>query len=149
MTAPDSSAQLATADAGAPAAVLDGHPPYTLTEPAKQHAPFIFSSPHSGRHYPDAFIAASPLDPITLRASEDVYVEQLFGAAPSLGAPLLQAEYARAWLDVNREPWELDPNMFTDPLPDYVNARSGRVAAGLGTIARVVSSGTVPYSRVA
>ncbi len=123
----------------------DSHAPFTVTYPTRQKVPFIFSSPHSGRHYPADFIAASALDRKTLRASEDIFVDQLFGMAPTLGAPLIQAEYARAYLDVNREAWELDPKMFSDPLPDYVNARSGRVTAGLGTIARVVAIGTNIY----
>jgi len=141
MTAPESALQLeqdhATSERG-PA-------PYTVAHPAQQRVPFVFSSPHSGRHYPPSFAAASALDRTTLRASEDVYVDHLFSAVPSLGAPLIQAEYARAFLDVNREAWELDPDMFSEPMPDYVNVRSGRVAAGLGTIARVVASGTNIY----
>lgn len=122
-----------------------GPAPFQIMHPARQKAPFVFASPHSGRHYPDNFIAASSLDVQTLRASEDFYVDELFASAPQRGAPLLQALYARAFLDVNREPWELDPAMFDGPLPDYVNSRSGRVTAGLGTIARVVSSGTNIY----
>jgi N-formylglutamate deformylase len=37
--------------------------------------------------------------------------------------------------------------MFEDRLPDWVNAASPRVAAGLGTIARVVASGEPIYRR--
>lgn len=129
-----------------PATEPEAVPPACLvTEPARQTAALVFSSPHSGRHYPADFVSSSRLDPLTLRASEDAYVDELFGAAPHLGAPLIQANYARAYLDVNREAWELDPEMFDGPLPEYVNARSGRVAAGLGTIARVVASGTAIY----
>ena len=124
-----------------------GPPACQVTEPARQTTPLVFSSPHSGRHYPADFVSTSRLDPHTLRASEDAYVDELFSAAPQLGAPLIHATYARAYLDVNREPWELDPEMFDGPLPEFVNARSGRVAAGLGTIARVVASGTAIYER--
>ncbi len=122
-----------------------GPPACLVTEPARQTAALVFSSPHSGRYYPEEFVSSSRLDPHTLRASEDAYVDELFGAAPHLCAPLIQANYARAYLDVNREAWELDPEMFDGPLPEFVNARSGRVAAGLGTIARVVASGTPIY----
>ena len=59
--------------------------------------------------------------------------------------PLLAARFPRAYLDVNREAYELDPAMFTDALPDYVNVRSPRVRMGLGTIARVVASGEEIY----
>src|SRR6185437_1095595 len=65
--------------------------------------------------------------------------------APALGAPLLAARFPRAYLDVNREAYELDPAMFADSLPDYVNVRSPRVRMGLGTIARVVASGEEIY----
>ena len=57
------------------------------------------------------------------------------------GAPLLKAHFPRVYVDPNREPYELDPRMFDAPLPDYVNHRSPRVAAGLGTVARVVGDG--------
>jgi N-formylglutamate amidohydrolase len=141
MTAPESAAQIAED----PLAADDSHAPFTVTYPAHQKAPFVFSSPHSGRHYPASFIEASVLDRTTLRASEDIYVDQLFSMTPMMGAPIIAAEYARAYLDVNREAWELDPKMFSDPMPDYVNVRSGRVTAGLGTIARVVAIGTNIY----
>ena len=119
--------------------------PLRLTRPATQTVPVIFASPHSGRCYTPAFIAASRLDPLGLRRSEDSFVEELFAAAPAYGAPLLAATFPRAFCDVNREPWELDPAMFADPLPSWVNTTSPRVSAGLGTIARVVASGEAIY----
>ena len=61
--------------------------------------------------------------------------------------PLIRALFARAFIDPNREPFELDPRMFSDPLPAYVNTRSARVAGGLGTIARVVAQGHEIYAR--
>ena len=87
------------------------------------------------------------LDPLTLRRSEDAYVDALFGAAPGYGAPLVRARFARAYLDPNREPYEFDPAMFEDALPPYVNRTSPRVKMGLGTIARVVASGEEIYAR--
>jgi len=86
------------------------------------------------------------LDPLTLRRSEDSFVDEIVAAAPEQGAPLIMAQFPRAYLDVNREPWELDPDMFKDPLPSYVNTRSLRVAGGIGTIAKVVSNGADIYS---
>lgn len=118
-----------------------------IRAPAEQAVPLVLASPHSGRDYPAAFLAQSALDPKTLRKSEDSFVDELFAGAPQLGAPLLRALFPRAYLDPNREPYELDPGMFEGPLPDYVNARSPRVAAGLGTIARVVASGADIYAR--
>jgi N-formylglutamate amidohydrolase len=119
--------------------------PLDLRRPAAQLVPLVVASPHSGSDYPAKFVAASRLDPLTLRRSEDAFVDEIFAAAPRLGAPMLAARFPRAYLDVNREAWELDPAMFDDTLPDYVNARSSRVRMGLGTIARVVASGEEIY----
>ena len=114
-------------------------PPFTVMRPQKLAVPVVFNSPHSGRIYPTTFLAASKLDPLTLRRSEDAYVDELFSFAASLGAPLLHAHFPRAYLDVNREPYELDPVLFRDGLPHYANTQSVRVVGGLGTIARIVS----------
>ena len=97
-------------------------------EPARLAAPLIFSSPHSGSIYPERFLKASRLDPLMLRRSEDAYVDELFLPCVALGAPLLRALFPRAYLDVNREPYELDPQVFEGRLPDFANTRSLRVA---------------------
>ncbi len=120
-------------------------PPIEVLRPARLAGPLLFSSPHSGNVYPPAFVATSRLDPLTLRRSEDAFVDELFAAAPGAGAPLLRAKFPRAFVDPNREPYELDPGMFADALPAYVNRSSPRVGAGLGTIAKVVASGAEIY----
>ena len=125
-----------------------GSPPggtIALRRPPLQTAPLVLSSPHSGRRYPAAFLSASRLDPLGIRRSEDSFVDEIFGAAPGVGAPLLHALFPRAYLDPNREPWELDPDMFEDPLPAFVNTASRRARDGFGTVARVVSSGAEIY----
>ncbi len=113
-------------------------PPFDVVEPRVLTAPLIFDSPHSGSRYPQGFLAASRLDALTLRRSEDAFVDELFLPCVALGAPLMRAHFPRAFLDVNREPFELDPQMFEGALPEYANTRSLRVAAGLGAIPRVV-----------
>src|SRR5687768_6607865 len=107
--------------------------------PREQVVPFVFNSPHSGRYYPAEFLAATSLDRQEIRRSEDLLVDRLFSPVVQLGAPLMSAVYPRAYLDVNREPYELDPKMFAGRLPSFANIRSLRVAGGLGTIPRVVS----------
>jgi N-formylglutamate amidohydrolase len=107
----------------------------------------VFASPHSGRLYPAEFLALSPLEPQILRRSEDSFVDELWANAIRQGAPMLKALFPRAYLDVNREAYELDPSMFEDALPSFVNAESPRVVAGLGTIAKLVSSGAEIYRR--
>lgn len=119
--------------------------PFEILAPRKQTLPFVLNSPHSGRDYPKHFLASSGLDPLTLRRSEDSFVDEIFSGAVKLGAPLLRAHFPRAYLDVNREPYELDPTMFTDPLPPHANTRSLRVAGGLGTIPRLVAEATEIY----
>ena len=123
----------------------DAPAPFVVHAPHFQGAPIVFASAHSGRHYPEAFLAAARLDPLTLRRSEDSFVDELFADAPGCGAPLLEATFPRAYCDANREAWELDPAMFHDPLPSWVNTTSARVQSGLGTIARVVASGEAIY----
>ncbi len=120
-------------------------PPFEVARPLALKMPFVFNSPHSGRVYPRAFLAASRLDSLTLRRSEDAYVEELFGFVAEMGAPLLYAHFPRAYLDVNREPYELDPALFHDGLPHYANTQSVRVVGGLGTIARIVSESDEIY----
>ena len=120
-------------------------PPFEIRSGAEQRVPFLFNSPHSGRYYPERFLAMARLDRNAIRRSEDCYVDELFGGAVALGAPMLAANFPRAYLDVNREPWELDPRMFAEPVPSFCNIRSARVAGGLGTVPKLVGEGLDIY----
>ena len=124
-----------------------GRPAFEVIAPRRHALPIVLSSPHSGSCYPEEFLAASRLDAQAIRRSEDTHVDTLMLEAAALGVPLLHANFPRAWLDVNREPYELDPKMFTGALPTYANVRSVRVAGGLGTIARIVSEREEIYAR--
>ncbi len=117
--------------------------PVDVLTAAEQRVPFVFSSPHSGRFYPERFLAMTRLDANAIRRSEDCYVDELFGGAVALGAPMVRANFPRAYLDANREPWELDPRMFAEPVPPHCNIRSARVAGGLGTVPRLVGEGSL------
>ncbi|QGM98925.1 N-formylglutamate amidohydrolase [Methylocystis parvus] len=121
-------------------------PAFDVVEPEELLSPLVFSSPHSGRIYPARFLSAARLDAASLRRSEDAYVDELFAASRAVGAPMLRALFPRAYLDLNREPYELDPKLFDGPLPSFANARSLRVAAGLGTIPRVVADAREIYA---
>lgn len=116
-------------------------PPLVVLAPAEQTVPLVVVSAHSGRDYPADFLAGSRLTLDEFRRSEDTDTDWLFAAAPSLGAPLLCATFPRAMCDANRAKWELDPSMFDGPLPAFVTRDGPRIAAGIGTIARVVASG--------
>ncbi|MFB2550175.1 N-formylglutamate amidohydrolase [Ensifer soli] len=120
---------------------------FEVKEPQTQTIPLVFNSPHSGRSYPKHFLDQSRLDALSIRRSEDLFVDELFAAAPDLGAPLLLAHFPRAYLDVNREPYELDPRMFDGHLPPHANISSMRVAGGLGTVPRLVAENMEIYAR--
>jgi N-formylglutamate amidohydrolase len=120
--------------------------PFEIHAPLEQTLPFVFNNAHSGRVYPTEFLAQSRLNHHELRRSEDCFTDILFQEMPALGAPMLQAHFPRAYLDANREPYELDPKMFDGRLPSYTNSRSMRVAGGLGVIPRIVSEGQDIYA---
>jgi N-formylglutamate deformylase len=119
--------------------------PVRVLRPVEQKVPFVFASPHSGRLYPSSFLARSRLGAVSLRRSEDAFVEELFGPVVGFGAPLLFARFPRAYLDANRAPAELDSSMFEGALPLAVDTQSPRVHAGLGIIPRVVREGVEIY----
>ena len=114
--------------------------PLELTLPAQQSSPLILASPHSGRIYPEEFIKQSCLAEIILRQSEDCFIDRLVACGPKLGAPLLSALFPRVFVDPNREPTELDQDMFGERLAMPVNASSPRVLAGLGVIPRLAAN---------
>jgi N-formylglutamate amidohydrolase len=120
-------------------------PPFEIVEPATWRAPIIFNSPHSGSSYPNAFLTASRIDLPTLRRSEDSFMDDLIGDLSARGFAVIRVHFPRSYVDVNREPYELDPRMFVGRLPSFANTRSMRVAGGLGTIPRVVGDGQEIY----
>ena len=133
-----------------PNSELNSEPtPFTLTSSHGNGSPskWLIASPHSGHYYPRDFILKSKLDSQQLRLSEDMHIDALLADAPQAGASLLSATYPRAYVDLNREPYELDASMFSDPLPDYVNKDSTRVLGGLGTIAKIVTERLEIYDR--
>ena len=123
----------------------DMSPPFEIVEPTEWRAPIIFNSPHSGSAYPGDFLAASRIDLPTLRRSEDSFMDELIGHLSARGFPTVRVNFPRSYVDVNREPYELDPRMFSGRLPSFANTRSMRVAGGLGTIPRVVGDGQEIY----
>jgi N-formylglutamate deformylase len=125
--------------------VAELDPPFEILEPAEWRGPIVFNSPHSGRVYPRAFLAAARLDLATLRRSEDSFVDDLMVGTVRCGHPVMRAHFPRCYVDVNREPYELDPRMFDGRLPSFANTRSMRVAGGLGTVARVVGDSQEIY----
>lgn len=124
-----------------------GLPVAEVKEPPVLASCLVFNSPHSGRHYQLQFLEQVRLDRSQIRRSEDFAVDQLVGRCVEAGAPLLSANFPRAYVDVNREAYELDPRMFDGPLPSFANTGSQRVASGLGSIPKTVGEGWEIYGR--
>jgi N-formylglutamate deformylase len=120
--------------------------PFQIVEPARWRAPVIFNSPHSGAIYPRAFLEAARIDLPTLRRSEDSFMDEIVEGLTADGFAVVQVHFPRSFVDVNREPYELDPRMFEGRLPSFANTRSMRVAGGLGTVPRVVGDGQEIYA---
>jgi N-formylglutamate amidohydrolase len=115
--------------------------PFRIRRPATLSAPVVLASPHSGRFYPDSFVAASLIAPPLLRRSEDAYADLLFDGVCER-VPMLAAEFPRAFVDVNRRPEELDADMFDEPPKGQIEV-SAHVTAGFGVIPRIVREGAV------
>ena len=101
-------------------------------------SPLVFASPHSGDVYPDDLGAREDLPELSLRSAEDVLVDQLAAPRPDLGIPMIAARLGRAYVDLNRDPEELDPAVV-----EGADAASARVAAGFGVIPRLTGDGQV------
>lgn len=116
--------------------------PYSLKLPKTRETPVVFASPHSGREYSRRFLRKSVLNKMTIRSSEDAFVDMLFDSAPQHGAVFIAAKYPRAFIDLNRSADELDPALIEDVKRKGSNPR---IAAGLGVVPRVVSGGRAIY----
>ncbi|MDB5367505.1 MAG: putative N-formylglutamate amidohydrolase [Rhodospirillales bacterium] len=123
-----------------------GLPAFRIHAATSQRVPVVLASAHSGSAYGAEFLERTRVPLASLRQAEDAFVDRLFmPASTAIGAPLLRATFPRAMVDANREPFELDPAMFVEDLPAYVNSSSPRVAAGLGVVPRMVGDGEEIY----
>ena len=122
------------------------YPGHRVLRPPVWTTPHILTCPHAGRSYPKSFVEGSRLSLLDLRRSEDAYVDALLPAPAAVGAPVLVADFPRAFVDVNRAPYELDPMLFDAPVGADA-ARSGRVLAGFGVIPKLAAEGRAIYAR--
>lgn len=111
-------------------------------DPQTSEVPLVFDSPHSGSTYPDDFRFCCPLE--ILRRAEDAYVDELYAAAPQLGAILIGAVFPRSYLDPNRAVDDLDTALIDGTWPHPL-VPSHRTQAGLGLVRRVARPGTPIY----
>ncbi|WP_122467356.1 N-formylglutamate amidohydrolase [Brevundimonas lutea] len=110
-----------------------------IHRPDGEAGPWVFASPHSGTFLPADLGADPALDEGSLRSAEDVAMDVLARPGVALGAPLIACAVSRAYVDVNRAPDDLDPQVVAgfDP-PQPVSAR---VQAGYGVIPRLTGDG--------
>src|SRR5271155_3798613 len=72
-------------EATLPEATLVDAAPFRLERPGAVATPVICASPHSGRIYPLAMMAASQLDRRAIRRSEDAHVDELIAQEAGFG----------------------------------------------------------------
>ena len=113
-------------------------------DPQATELPLVFDSPHSGSDYPEDFQFCCPLD--VLRMAEDTYVDELYSAAPALGATLIGAVFPRSYLDPNRAIDDLDSALIDGIWPSPL-APSHKTRSGLGLVRRVARPGISIYDR--
>lgn len=110
-------------------------PAFTRHGPSNALFPIVISVPHAGRYYAPDLIADSTVPQARLRLLEDRYADLLITEAVDRGATAFVAEHARAWIDLNRDPREIDPGMITGAVPPGL-INSIRTRHGLGLIPR-------------
>lgn len=120
-------------------------PGHFVSGPRGAPAPIVLASPHSGRAYPPGFVAAAALDLMGLRRAEDAYVDELLQPAAAAGVPLLCARWARAFVDLNRDPQEIDLSLLSDPAAAGPVKSTERVRSGLGVLPRLTGPGLHIY----
>jgi len=132
-------------DLPAPSSVREDNA-FVLKRSATLRAPVIFASPHSGKIYPETLLTQLTVPVEDLQRTEDAFVDELYASADRLGGILLTANYARTFVDLNRDARELDADMFENGLPRTAGLPSPRVKAGLGCLPRVGASGREIYA---
>ena len=112
--------------------------------------PVVIAVPHAGRHYPAALAAAARVPIDRLAGLEDRHADRLLDDAIAAGATAIVGTFARAWIDLNRHPGEVDAAMI-DPPPPPSTVRDGpRIRAGLGLVPRRMAGvGDILHGRIA
>lgn len=116
---------------------------FTLLKPAAAGR-FVFASPHSGTLYPADMGADPALPSASLRSAEDALVDRLIRSGPDRGATLVLGRIGRAYVDLNRDPGDLDPTLI-EGAP--AGAGSARTVAGYGVLPRLTGDGRPLYAR--
>ncbi len=116
---------------------------FTVVE-AKAPGRFVFASPHSGDLYLADMDADPALSDASLRSAEDALVDRLIAPGADAGAVLVLGRLGRAYVDLNRDPADLDP-LLIEGLGEGTG--SARTAAGYGVVPRLSGDGKALYAR--
>jgi N-formylglutamate amidohydrolase len=117
---------------------------FTVSPALIAPGPFVFASPHSGQACPTDFGARADIPPQSLHSTEDALVDRLIACGPAHGAAVIAGQFGRAYLDLNRDPAELDPRLIADAPEGPLSAK---VAAGFGILPRLGGDGQPLYDR--
>jgi N-formylglutamate amidohydrolase len=117
---------------------------YEIRGPREPELPLVLDSPHSGNRFPADFDAV--VGEAELREAEDCFVDELWGAAAALGAPLLAAQFPRTYLDPNRHAGDIDEELIEGTWGGEIVA-SGKAKIGKSLIWRTLEDGRPIYAR--
>ena len=122
-------------------AVVHGHymslpdAPFVTRGPRVAQRPVLIAVPHAGRSYPDALLRNARVPLAVLQLLDDRFVDRVADAAVAAGFTVIEAQVARAFIDLNRAEDELDPVALdaADGAALAATLRpSARARAGLG-----------------
>jgi N-formylglutamate amidohydrolase len=109
--------------------------PVIVIPPTGARRPLVVEVPHAGVAVPDELRGELLLDDAGVRRDADLYVQELYAAAPALGCTLIYTEVSRFVVDLNRAPDDVD----AQSVPDHPSPRPD---APRGLIWRVSTDGT-------
>lgn len=109
-----------------------------IERPTIQTLPVVVDVPHAGEWIPDEAMAEMVVGDRTLRRDLDLYVDQLWRAAPAMGATLIASNVSRYVVDLNRAADDVSPETVEGAvardLPGYYRDR--------GVVWRTTTDGT-------
>tara|TARA_R110000824_G_scaffold338547_1_gene525077 strand:+ start:3731 stop:4591 length:861 start_codon:yes stop_codon:yes gene_type:complete len=109
---------------------------YSLANVDALKFPVLVSVPHSGREYPSELLDNLNVPASHLLRLEDRYADRLASSAIAAGFPSIIARKPRAWVDLNRNRTEIDPDMVAGMDPKQTPQISRKVRGGLGILPR-------------
>lgn len=111
-------------------------PAFSVFGPAPPTRAVIFSVPHGGRYYPPTLLEAARVPQKSLERLEDRYADQLVAGLGEQGWSGIVAQWARAWIDLNRSEKDIDGGMVIGRPMQFFPQPSEKVRGGLGLFPR-------------